>query len=324
MEKYLVRLPATERSLPPRARGSRPTCVELFAGAGGMAVGLEAAGFEHVAMIERDRDCVHTLRQNGFGKCVKLKDARVVDYSRWRGADLVAGGPPCQPFSQAGQNKGQDDSRDGWPVAIRAVSEIQPRAFVFENVIGMTRERFAEYFESVLKRFWDLGYGVHVHLVDAADYGVPQHRRRVIMVGFRGAKWFPKPPATVAKHVTVGEMMKQLGPPTGKNGHEVRGKQPREYPAHVASTLDRPSRALTAGTHGPGGGNLTVKFGDGTLRYFTLRELACLQTFPLSYKLPAGWCKGFKQMGNACPVKLAETFGLAILRVLETTQPESL
>ena len=325
MDKYVVRLPAPE-SAPhlesPRADGEKPTCVELFAGAGGMALGLAVAGFEHVALIERDRNCVYTLRQNGFGRCVKLKDARVVDYSRWKGVDLVAGGPPCQPFSQGGHNKGKDDSRDGWPIVIRAVSQIRPRAFVFENVVGMTRDRFATYFQSVLKRFWDLGYGVHVHVVDAADYGVPQHRRRVIMVGFRGAKWFPKPPPTVAKHVTVGEMMEKLGPPTGKNGHVLRnGAQPREYAAHVASTLHKPSRALTAGTHGPGGGNLIVKLGDGTRRYFTMRELACLQTFPTSYKLPTGWCQGFRQMGNACPVKLAEVFGVAILGVLNKANP---
>ena len=319
MDKYVIRPVTPGQESLPRTTDRGPTCVELFAGAGGMALGLEAAGFEHVALVERDRECVATLRRNGFGRRVQHKDARVVDYTRWRGADLVAGGPPCQPFSTAGQNKGQADPRDGWPAAVRAVAEIRPKAFVFENVAGLAREKFTAYFQSVLKRFWDLGYGVHVHIVDAADYGVAQHRKRLFVVGFLGARWFPKPVPTVVKHVTTREVLDGLGSANGVNGHVARRSIPKPYKNHTGSVLDKPARTVTAGTNGVAGGTNMVRLDDGTYRYFTARELACLQTFPHSFKLPSVWVHTCKQMGNACPVKLAEVFGLAVLQVLKAT-----
>ena len=343
MDKYLVR---TSPSLAPARRnhgahGTKPTVVELYAGAGGMALGLEAAGFEHVALIERDRQAVHTLRNNGFGKRVLCADAQSVDYSRWQGVDLVAGGPPCQPFSAAGLDRGADDPRDGWPTAARAVAEIRPRAFVLENVAGMLRDKFASYFDTVLERFWNLGYVVHVHCVDAADYGVPQHRKRIFMVGFREIHWFPKPPP-VAKHVTVGDVFASLGPPNGQNGHSVHRvvprraadgttdamrdasakrvaegcSAPRAYGTHTGSALDKPAKALTAGCSGASGGCNMVRLKDGTLRYFTPREQARLQGFPDSYKVHAVWSYATRQMGNACPVPLAEVFGRGVLAIL--------
>ncbi len=320
MDKYLVRKPVPV--LAPQTRHSKPTVVELYAGAGGMTLGLEAAGFEHVALIERDREAVRTLRQNGFGKCVQYKDARRVDYTRWHGVDLVAGGPPCQPFSLAGLEKGADDPRDGWPTAARAVAEIRPRAFVFENVAAMTRDKFAAYFDLVLKRFWDLGYSVHVHCVDAADYGVPQHRKRVFLVGFRGVHWFAKPPPAT-RHVTVSEMFASLGPPNGKNGHALHKTAPKRYGPHSGSTLNKPSRTLTAGCAGVGGGSNMVELADGTLRYFTTREQARLQTFPDTYKVHRVWTHAARQMGNACPVLLAKAFGCAIMAVLERQSDQS-
>ena len=315
MDKFLVRRPKAEAPAEARVEGSKPTVVELFAGAGGMALGLEAAGFEHLALIEWNRECVRTLRHNGFGKRVHCKSANVVDYSRWRGADLVAGGPPCQPFSLGGLDKGSNDPRDGWPAATRAVAEIRPRAFLFENVAGMSRDKFAPYVDFVLKSFFDLGYCVHLHVVDAVDYGVPQYRRRMLMVGFRGVRWFPKP-VTVSRHATVGEALTHLGPPDGKNGHVMHKVAPRRYTGHTGSTLNKPAKTLVAGAHGPSGGSTMLKLADGTHRYFTLREQARLQGFPDSYKVHAVWSHGCKQMGNACPVPLAQSFGTAVLAVL--------
>ena len=350
MDQYVVRKsrPAPERHNH-GIQGSNPTVVELFAGAGGMALGLEVAGFEHVALIERDRQAVHTLRNNGFGKRVHHKDAQCVDYSQWQGVDLVAGGPPCQPFSTAGLHKGKDDSRDGWTTAVRAVAEIRPRAFVFENVAGMLRNKFKAYLDSVLQRFRDLDYAVHVHLVDAVDYGVPQHRKRVFVVGLRSGQQRIPTPAPARKHVTVGEMFASLGTPNGKNGHIVHqvlprraakkytdtmrsaankrrvagSSAPRAYGTHTGSTLDKPAKALTAGCSGASGGCNMVTLADGTLRYFTPREQARLQGFPDSYKVHAVWSYATRQMGNACPVPLAEAFGLEIYTILNKDRPTS-
>ena len=219
---------------------------------------------------------------------------------------------PCQPFSLAGTHKGSDDPRDGWPTAIRAVREIQPRGFLFENVAGLTRDKFKDYFDRILEQFYDLGYTVHVHLVDAADFGVPQHRKRMLMVGIRGVSWFRRPP-TVEQHVTLRQALAGLGPPNGRNNHVEHNAEARAYKGHTGNTLDAPSKALVAGVHGQSGGTGTVELDDGSMRYLTPREQARVQTFPDTYVLPSTWSHAVKQLGNACPALLVEKFAKELL-----------
>ena len=207
--------------------------VELFTGAGGLALGLEKVGCHHLAMVEFNAQACDTIRYNlaqqqQFAKDWKVyqSDVRNIRYNEIaQSIDLVAGGPPCQPFSMGGKAKGRMDSRDMFPEAVRAVRELQPRYFVFENVKGLLRESFASYFNYIIlqlsfptvvrheKEDWiehlsrlekiqtsghfpDLSYRVVYRLLDAADYGVPQHRHRVFIVGFRsdlGIEWnFPE------------------------------------------------------------------------------------------------------------------------------------
>lgn len=207
--------------------------VELFTGAGGLALGLEKVGCHHLAMVEFNAQACDTIRYNiaqqqQFAKDWKVyqSDVRNIRYNEIaQSVDLVAGGPPCQPFSMGGKAKGRMDSRDMFPEAVRAVRELQPRYFVFENVKGLLRESFASYFNYIIlqlsfptvvrneKEDWiehlarlekiqtsghfpDLSYRVVYRLLDAADYGVPQHRHRVFIVGFRsdlGVEWnFPE------------------------------------------------------------------------------------------------------------------------------------
>jgi len=223
--------------------------VELFSGAGGLALGLEAAGFEHVALVERNKDACATLRLNRPGWNLVESDVREVDFSSLGPVDLVAGGPPCQPFSIGGKARGYDDLRDMFPQAVRAVRELRPKAFMFENVRGLLRQAFHEYVEYIRLQLaypdfptsqnisWDanlrrlqrhhtsngradgLTYQVSIHLADAADYGVPQRRNRVFFVGFRSdldVRWFfPSPTASsdellLAKYVT-GSYWKEHG-----------------------------------------------------------------------------------------------------------------
>ena len=197
--------------------------VELFAGAGGLALGVAKAGFEHDAVVELDRNTCVTLSENqrrGMKPVVDWplyteQDVRQFDYSCFpQGLDLVAGGPPCQPFSIGGKHGAHQDKRDLFPEAVRAVRELRPRAFLFENVKGLLRESFAKYFAYIqlqltypeialrtgegwsdhlsrLERHHTSGsqhglfYRVVHRLLNAADYGVPQRRERVFMVGFR-------------------------------------------------------------------------------------------------------------------------------------------
>lgn len=176
------------------------TCVELFAGCGGMAKGLENAGFRHLALAEFNAAACATLRTNYLGTHgsdaphILEVDIRTVDWSSYHGVDLVAGGPPCQPFSNGGRAAGPKDVRDMWPEAIRAVREVQPKAFLFENVKGLLRPAFSEYLNHILQSLERGGFeeplgapGYHVTLVrvNAADYGAPQKRERVLIAGVR-------------------------------------------------------------------------------------------------------------------------------------------
>lgn len=173
--------------------------VELFSGCGGLALGLSRCGFAHRSLVEFNECAVATMLHNKRSNVEHVRhwpvthtDVRNVDWREFRGADLVAGGPPCQPFSIGGKAAGSRDKRDMWPEAARAVAEIAPKAFLFENVKGLTRPRFKPYFDEVqsqlAKPARDLGYGVHVQSVNAADYGAAQKRSRVLIFGILNAE----------------------------------------------------------------------------------------------------------------------------------------
>jgi DNA (cytosine-5)-methyltransferase 1 len=191
---------AAKAKLPSENADGQLTCVELFAGCGGMAKGLEQAGFRHLAMAEFNVAACITLRANYQREHASTvphileADVRTIDWHDYEGVDLVAGGPPCQPFSNGGRAAGPEDIRDMWPEAIRAVCEMQPRAFLFENVKGLLRPAFSEYLSGILRCLEQggsdtsqdrLGYDVTVVKVNAADYGAPQKRERVLIAGIR-------------------------------------------------------------------------------------------------------------------------------------------
>ena len=206
--------------------------IELFAGGGGLALGLHEAGFNPVAVVERDAESCETLRENWLkamsaGLQLFDTDIRRVNFQKWRDrVDLISGGPPCQPFSIGGKHRGYRDERDMFPHAVQVVRIVRPKAFIFENVRGLLRKSFAKYFGYVLLQLqypelprrdgqsWadhlaslerhhtvgiedGLRYRVVFQKINAADYGVPQHRERVVIVGFRWdiqEPWsFPQP-----------------------------------------------------------------------------------------------------------------------------------
>ncbi len=210
--------------------------VELFAGAGGLAMGVSLAGFESLAVVERDKWACDTIRENQrrghpLVSDLPLWEGDVRDFD-WRsipeGIDLLAGGPPCQPFSMGGKHKAHGDKRDMFPPTVELVRQLKPKAFIIENVKGLTRASFANYYQYILIQLefpevakrrgeaWldhlrriqeektsgalhasGLTYNVIPTLVNAADYGIPQKRERVFIVGFRadlGIEWsFPRP-----------------------------------------------------------------------------------------------------------------------------------
>ena len=161
------------------------TCVEICAGAGGQALGLAMAGFVHVALVEYEADYCKVLKDNRPEWNVICADVHDFDGRPYRGVDLFAGGVTCPPFSVAGKQLGKDDERDLFPEAIRLIKEIQPRAVMLENVRGFLDSSFNEYRTHILDSIQELGYKTQIKLLNASNFGVPQLRPRVVIVGIR-------------------------------------------------------------------------------------------------------------------------------------------
>jgi DNA (cytosine-5)-methyltransferase 1 len=249
--------------------------IELFAGAGGLALGLEEAGWAHEALIELNEHACSTIHLNeslGHPRAKRWRlfaeDVRFVKYETLiKDVDMVAGGPPCQPFSLGGKHRAFKDRRDMFPEAVRAVRELRPRCFVFENVKGLLRQSFATYFNYVVLQLtyptlvrkesesWeshlsrleelhtsgksvDLTYRVVYRLLNAADYGVPQKRHRVFIVGFRsdlGREWsFPKP-----THSLDRLLWEQWVQGSYWEEHEIPKKARPPIPPHLRKRVER-------------------------------------------------------------------------------------
>jgi len=372
-----------------------------------LGLGLHEAGFHPVRVVEWDQYCCDTLRENKARGIKAVKDwnltqgdVREVDFEKFAGKiTLVSGGPPCQPFSLGGKHGAHSDARDMFPEAIRAVAQMRPKAFVFENVRGLTRAAFRDYFEYIRlqlehpevtkapgRKSWrehlallerhhtsgsrsGLNYRVVTQVLNAADYGVPQRRERVFFVGFRedlGVQWhFPEPTHSQAallfeqKHgdywerhrvarkdrpdlshlaaieqrlearatslpwQTVRDAISDIPDPQRfpKKALEFLNHRyqagARSYPGHTGSPLDEPAKTLKAGVHGvPGGENMLMR-PDGSIRYFTVRESARLQTFPDNFLFHGSWSETMRQLGNAVPVRLAKVIGANVARHLE-------
>jgi DNA (cytosine-5)-methyltransferase 1 len=365
--------------------------VELFAGAGGLALGVARAGFRHDAVVEIDHDACETIRANqqlgvaGVREW-KLYEANVREFDFTRIApdiDLLAAGVPCQPWSIAGKHRGYDDHRNLFPDTIRAILALRPKAILIENVKGLTRQSFADYFTYIqfmlefpevsrrageswiehrvrLERFVTsrgkgysgLRYNVIARMVNAANYGVPQKRERVFLIAFRadlGLQWsFPEEThseeALLTDQWLTGDYWERHHVPTSDRPSKPRGVEARvanvplfarrpwvtvrdalvglaepgcesipnhtiqpgarPYAGHTGSPLDQPAKTLKAGDHGVPGGENMIAFPDGTVRYFTVREAALIQTFPLEYVFSSSWSENMRQIGNAVPVEL--------------------
>ncbi len=161
------------------------SAVELCAGGGGQALGLEMAGFHHEALVEYEPNFCTTLRKNRPHWNTYQEDIRVFPAEKFTGIDLLAGGVPCPPFSIAGKQLGADDERDMFPAAISIVERVKPRAVLFENVPGLASARFEHYRRDLLAKLSRLGYQPEWKVLQAFDYGVPQLRPRFLLVALQ-------------------------------------------------------------------------------------------------------------------------------------------
>lgn len=305
--------------------------VEICAGAGGQALGLEQAGFEHMALVEYEQDYCRVLSANRPEWPVHCMDLRDFDGKPFRGnVDLLAGGVPCPPFSHAGKQLGQDDERDLFPEALRLIGEIEPRAVMLENVRGFLDPRFDAYRESILKKIDSLGYHARIKLLNASDYGVSQLRPRVVIVGIRSTELdtFSYPDPYDGETQTVGNLLKDL---MGANGWEgcdnwvslADGVAPTIVGGskkHGGPDLG-PTRAKRAwaefGIDGRGIADSAPEKGFEGMPRLTTRMVARIQGFPDEWDFGKGKTKAYRMIGNAFPPPVARAVGLEIRRCLD-------
>lgn len=191
-----------------------PTCVELCAGAGGMATGLERAGWRHTLLVERDLDAARTLKQNNPDRPVLCADLSHVDPARIPRPDMACGGPPCQPFSLSGRRLGSADARDAFMVSLRLAVRMRPCVIMLENVLGLMHRQHAPYRESLSGEAGKAGYAVRWVRIDCSRWGVPQRRRRVIFTAVRmpPLSWWPPLPPDVPRP-SLGDALLASGMP---------------------------------------------------------------------------------------------------------------
>jgi DNA (cytosine-5)-methyltransferase 1 len=307
--------------------------VEICAGAGGQALGLEQAGFAHDCVIEIDPDACETLRLNrGADWKVIEGDVADVDGQAFGPVDLFAGGVPCPPFSIAGKQLGSADDRDLFPQALRLIEDCGPRAVLLENVRGLAAARFDRYREQVRGRLEQLGFETWWDLVQASEHGVPQLRPRFVLVAIRRpwAAWFRWPEPAPAPPPTVGEVLADLMAAGGWPGAAGwPGRAAGVGPTIVGGSKKHggpdlgPTRARAAwrelGVDGLGIADAAPGplFPAGGRPKLTVRMVARLQGFPDSWEFAGRKTAAYRQVGNAFPPPVARALGRAIATALK-------
>lgn len=294
--------------------------LDLFAGCGGLALGFEAAGFETVG-YEIDPNCCDTYRKNLSGRCF---EANLTSEYEFPAADVVIGGPPCQPFSVGGMQEGKDDPRNGFPAFVSAVRRVKPKIWIFENVRGLLY-RNKWYFDHVIEELRNLGYIVEFRLLNSSKHLVPQQRERVIVVGHKGNFEYPK---VSDKIVTAGDALGELARQAPIDAKYLTPSQDAYIAKYEAASkcvnprdlnLIKPARTLTCrNLAGATGDMQRIRLEDGRRRRLTLREAARLQSFPDWFEFSGREQSQFNQVGNAVPPMMALSIATSVVDYLRS------
>lgn len=297
------------------------TSVELCAGAGGQALGLEKAGFDHTALVEIDKHCCATLRHNRPDWNVLEEDVRLFKEraSDFAGIDLLAGGLPCPPFSVAGKQLGEKDERNLFDDALGIVDATRPKAVMIENVRGFLDAVFLDYREKLKKQLGKLGYTTDWRLLNASDYGVPQLRPRVVIIALRKEynDQFCWPDPLPHNPATVGETLIDLMKARGWRGADDWMKQASEIAPTIVGGSKKhggpdlgPTRSRKAwASLGVEGRTIAPEAPDpfhNDMPRLTVRMVARLQGFPDDWHFTGAKTNAYKQVGNAFPPPVAQ------------------
>lgn len=306
------------------------TSVEICTGAGGQALGLEQAGFEHLAVVEIDHHACNTLRTNRPQWNVIEQDLLDWDPVGYEGVDLLAGGVPCPPFSKAGRQLGAADERDLFPRAIELVGAIRPKVVMLENVRGLLDVVFQTYRSEVEQQLKALGYRPGWRLFNASDFGVPQLRPRVVFVAVREDigdlfEWpIPDPQVTAP---TVGETLRHLMAANGWEGADEWARQANTIAPTLVGGSKRhggpdlgPTRARRAwealGVDGKTLADTAPEPGFTGMPRLTVEMAARIQGFPPEWQITGRKTNAYRQVGNAFPPPVAKAVGEQIKKAI--------
>ena len=307
------------------------TSVELCAGAGGQALGLEKADFAHTALVEIDKHCCNTLRHNRpewnvLEEDMRLFKERAADY---KGMDLLAGGLPCPPFSVAGKQLGEKDERNLFNDALDIIDDARPRAVMIENVRGFLDAVFHDYRERLKTQLDKLGYKTDWRLLNASDFGVPQLRPRVVIVAVQKerADLFDWPDPNPHNPPTVGETLCDLMAARGWRGAEDWAAKADEIAPTIVGGSKKhggpdlgPTRARAAwATLGVEGRTLAPEApdpGHNGMPRLTVPMVARIQGFPDDWHFTGAKTNAYRQVGNAFPPPVAQAVSAQIAKAL--------
>lgn len=322
------------------------TAIELFSGCGGLALGLENAGFKHSLLVEVDRDASRTLRLNRPDLNVVAGDVAAVDFTPYRvKVDLVAGGFPCQSFSYAGKRAGMDDVRGTLFFEFaRCVKEVQPRIALAENVKGLLNHDGGKTFKAMVGVLEDMGYTVYPHLHRSQFMNVPQKRERLFIVAVRNDLhatpfiFHQEGGSIMTLREALSDCPQSVGAkyseykrrifafvPEGGNWRDLPAEMQREYMKGSLTlgggktgmarrlTRDEPSLTLTCSPSQ----NQTERCHPTETRPLTVREYARIQTFPDDWQFNGSVNSQYRQIGNAVPVNMAFHVGRQLIKFLK-------
>lgn len=327
------------------------TYIDLFCGAGGMSLGFDQAGFKNVFSVEFNPEICLTYKRNFpnhllLNKDIKeLTEEEILNLTKNNAVDVVIGGPPCQGFSLAGNigRKFQDDPRNHlFKEFVRVVDIVKPKCFVMENVARMYTHKNGQTRREILECFRKIGYHVHCHVLNAADYGVPQIRSRIIFIGNRLSPFieFPMPVVDKEHYKTVKDAIDRF-PPIAYGGHsDIPNHEPMQ---HSAQMLEKMSYVKDGGNRNDIPEGLRPQKGDARkyIRYnskepsycvtgdmrkifhynqnraLTVRELAAIQTFPDDFVFEGSRISQQQQVGNSVPPLFAKAIAMTIRRILD-------